>query len=858
MDALKKITGSSMFIIAAMVAMVLNGCQPKPVHRGPEPMGGEENEDRDARKKAYFELIHRAAPGTNWREVEANNALSALYLHQGHFAERSTAAFAGGAINGTWYERGNDNLAGRIDHFAFMPSTSTLYATADGGSIWKTALPTVAWTKVSDKIEFSPYAMCVTANTTGSTRVLAGTGLKVMYSDNNGTTFDSSTGISFPVAWGGNYIFRLFSVNDAAHTVYCITYGWEPSSWTAEFCLYASTDHGTSFHQVRYFPYHSDNQLSFATPVGSSTLYALGVTSGIDDTLYAVNSGVVSIAGSSSSINAADASVDMKCMVSGGTTHFYALTAGSHIYHSTSMGSSWSLKSTVSNAYIIGVSSQHPNDVEYGGVEAYRSNDSGATWTIVNTWGSYYGAMATDLHADLRNFSYFQYASGTEFGLVGTDGGAYITNDQLSTVSNISLLGLHVNQLWDHITSPVNSNIIVGGAQDQGLQSTNAGSGTGLINENQVISGDYGQLRITGGGNTLWPEYPGGNLYLYNSLSSPAYIVSWTMDGTQKSNAGWMMPTSNYFNSATQDEILIGGGNITGDSGSYIAHLVLTNSGGYTVTPTQYNYNFRTHSNSGTSGVSCIAVSTRSTSLMYAGTEDGTFFYSTDAGTSWNKTAGFTGVSGMWLYGAAILPSVDSVNTVYYGGSGYSNPAVYVSKDHGVTFTAMGTGLPPTLVNSMASYSNDSFLFAATDAGPYVYVRAASRWYSLADSTTPVVTWRSVEYLPGTKTIRFGTYGRGIWDFNFTRNHTFVPQTTPTALDVKVGPNPLKSGYPLTLFTDIQTTLHLNIYTTTGQQVYSNIVAPNSPIPLNPLTPGMYLYEIKGEQGSKNGMLVIN
>ena len=829
-------------------------------HLHPQPAGGGENEEMEERKKAYLEHIHRAAPGTNWREIEAQNQRDYYFNMMGFTAARTTTSYAGGVVNGTWYERGNDNLAGRMDYFAFQQSSNTLYGLSDGGSIWKTSLPTVAWTKVSDVAEFTPYAMGVIDRTGGGARLFAANTLQVWYTDNNGASFDTSTGISFPVAWGGNYINRIFPVNDAAHTIYCVTFGWEPSSWTAEYGLYSSTDSGVSFHFLRYFPYHNDNQLSFSSPVGSGTLYALGVTSSSSDTLYTISGSSVSTAGVSTSIASGDNYVDMKCMVTGGVTHFYALTGGNHVYHSTNMGATWTLQSTLSNpAYIIGVSSQHPNDVMYGGVEAYRSNDSGATWTLVNAWGSYYGAMATDLHADLRNFSFFQYSSGTEFGMVGTDGGAFITNDQLNTVSNISLNGLHVNQLWDHITDPADTNIVVGGAQDQGLQSTNAAGGFGIINENQVISGDYGQLRITGGGNTLWPEYPGGNLYLYNYLSAPAYIGTWTMTGTQLPNYGWMLPTANYFTSGTTDDILIGGGNITGDSGSYLIHLSLDMSGGFAVNPTQYSYNFRPNTNTGTAGISSIAVSPLSTSLMYVGAEDGTFFYSSDAGTTWTKTPSFAGTAGDWLYGSAILPSVDSVNKVYFGGSGYSNPAVYVSRDHGTTFDSMSNGLPHTLVNAMASYSNDSFLFAATDAGPYVYVKANNRWYSLGGPGVPYVSWRSVEYLPSKHTVRFGTYGRGIWDFVMPTSHVnSVTTISSPASNITVGPNPVKSGTPLRLFSAAQQTVHLNVYTSAGKLVLAEDVATNTQINMPDVSTGIYMYEIIAGGRPQSGLLVIN
>ncbi len=863
---INKFTHWSLNIATALLCVcllpALQGCKQAQVGATmhPRPMGEEEDEDMVARKKAYIELIHRASPGTNWRYLEELNATEAYYRLSEKVAGKTTGTYAGGVINAIWHERGNDNMAGRTNGFAYLASTNTLYAAADGGSIWRTPLPAISWTKVSDVAEFNSYALGVIPRSGGGARLFVTPGQKIWRTDNNGASFDTSTGITFPVAWGGNYVYRIIPVNDAAHTIYSVTFGWEPSSWTAQFGLYASTDSGVSFHLLRYFPYHNDNQLSFCSPVNSGTLYALGVTSGGADTLYNITNSVVTIAGSTNAFASADNNVDMKCMVAGGVTHFYALTGGTNIYHSSNMGGKWFLKNTVTGAYILGLSSQHPEDIAWGGVEASRSHDSGATFTVINTWGSYYGAMATKLHADLRNFSYFQYSSGTEFGLVGTDGGAYISNNQLDSVSNITLSGYRVNQMWDHITSPTDTNIIIGGEQDQGLQATNAGGGTGFIHTNQVISGDYGQMRITGNGSTLWPEYPGGNIYLYNSLAAPTYICSWTMSGTQKPNVGWMLATSDYFTSSTQNEILIGGGNITGDSGSYLSRLTLTNSSGWAVTPTQYNYNFRTNSNNAKSGISACAVSKLSNNLMYVAAEDGTFFYSTNAGSSWTKTPSYAGLTGSYLYGATILASADSVDKVYFGGSGYSNPGVYVSRDHGQTFTAMGNGLPPTLVNKLAAYSNDSMIFAATEAGPYVYIRADNYWYSLRDTGTPAVNWRSVEYIPSIRTVRFGTYGRGIWDLVFNKpvSHVAVNPSPVPASEIKIGPNPLKNGMPLTLFTPGNQNVNLNVYNSAGRLMFSRRVDTNSGIYLPDMPTGVYIYDINTGSGSQTGVLAIN
>src|SRR3954471_18340296 len=88
--------------------------------RHAKPVGeDEEGPDKEARIKAYFELTHRAAPGTDWRAIEAANSMSNEQYKIRQFANKTSGAFAGGLVNGSWYERGNNNTAGRMSSFAY-------------------------------------------------------------------------------------------------------------------------------------------------------------------------------------------------------------------------------------------------------------------------------------------------------------------------------------------------------------------------------------------------------------------------------------------------------------------------------------------------------------------------------------------------------------------------------------------------------------------------------------------------------------------------------------------------------------------------------------------------------------------
>ncbi len=232
-----------------------------------------------------------------------------------------------------------------------------------------------------------------------------------------------------------------------------------------------------------------------------------------------------------------------------------------------------------------------------------------------------------------------------------------------------------------------------------------------------------------------------------------------------------MLPAAEVYPSS-KNQIFIAGGNIHGGDGSYLIKLTGSISSPYNISATQFNYDFKANSD-GLGGISAIGTTPLNTNKIYAATEDGEFFYSSNAGASWSKSI-FTGPFPSYYYGSAVYASKLTANLVYYGGSGYSNPAVYKSTDGGVTFTQMINGLPQTFVSDLIANADETLLFAATDAGPYVYAVADTTWYPFSGGIAPLsIRYTSVDYNSLTNIVRFSTYGRGIWDFRITAQPLF-------------------------------------------------------------------------------------
>ncbi|MPN07364.1 hypothetical protein SDC9_154630 [bioreactor metagenome] len=105
----------------------------------------------------------------------------------------------------------------------------------------------------------------------------------------------------------------------------------------------------------------------------------------------------------------------------------------------------------------------------------------------------------------------------------------------------------------------------------------------------------------------------------------------------------------------------------------------------------------------------------------------------------------------------------------------------------------MTEGLPKTTVIDITQTPDEKYYFAATSSGAYVYVVENKRWYEMAMPDSPDQTFWSVQYLPQSKTARFGTYGRGIWDFNIESFNSIDDNVTlPQNFVINAYPNPAK------------------------------------------------------------------
>ena len=120
-----------------------------------------------------------------------------------------------------------------------------------------------------------------------------------------------------------------------------------------------------------------------------------------------------------------------------------------------------------------------------------------------------------------------------------------------------------------------------------------------------------------------------------------------------------------------------------------------------------------------------------------------------------------------YFYGNSVTVHPTDDSEVAVGGSGYSGPGVIRSTDGGRTWSAEADGLPQTLVYSLV-YAEDGSgdLYAGTETGAYRWSRLTGLWENIMGTAAPTTIYWSAEVVNDGGTIRYGTYGRGAWDYS--------------------------------------------------------------------------------------------
>lgn len=736
-------------------------------------------------REAWMEQMHRTAPDVSWRQFEQQNQL--LFSRSTAIQFRNNCgnqSFADGQLTGRWIERGSRNQAGSLLDITYLKSKDEIYAIAAGGSLWKSKLSDPQWEVVNQDLRLN-RGILTFINYQNQQRLLAFINNWPHYSDDYGLTWIGAEESTYVSNYDGYFGHPVISQGPKQYLVFLS----KPSYWSNLQLVY-SNDGGQHLRHLKIFEDHDLNNFDLIVRPGTDQVWLLKRSdAGLLET-YQIDfeNNALKRMNSSSTQSAGQAALEAQFGIKSDSlalfTYTYNETTGkTTYYYSTTQGKSWKKRAELPVlpwTSTLHISSQNPNIQYIGEVDAYKSTDGGKNWKPINYWWEYYEDINHYLHADIMDIRDFISSEGEPFTLISNHGGLHISYDHFESMENLGLDGLNVSQYYSVRTHPEDPGLIYAGSQDQGLQATLDTEADSTLAFDQLIGGDYGHLAFTTDGESLWAVYPGGLIFFVANVKNGLITTSYELESADETV--WLSPL-HAGHSLSGKTAVLAGGNPEGGEGSYLVHLEYKDGA---IKVSKGDFNFLAEAVDGT--ISAIEIAAADSNYQYVATTNGRFFYSKDNGQNWTQSLEFL-PQGNYLYGQAVLASAKNPNWVYLAGSGYSNPAVLFSKDGGRTFVEKSNGLPPTLVYDLAMNSNESLLFAATEAGPFVYLIEKETWYYLGNPCTPNQTFWSVEYIPALERVRFGTYGRGIWDFQ-------IKETPSTAVAVTQLPTPSITIFP--------------------------------------------------------------
>ncbi len=778
----------------------------------------EADKEHKLKRLEWLHEMHRAEEGVNWKIIERENKLIKSSKRQEELLKYlksnqldkilNEETIANGWLKGKWIEKGSDNQSGRIMTADIDTSRNLIYLISAGGNVWRGGLNGENWTCINDRNSFGG-SMIKVVKRDKFNRIIVASNSSFYYSEDEGLTWQSANGFEQLQRWGS---IQRAVMQKNKKVIYAISVEWDWNNWKPISVIYRSDDLASSFTRIREYPHYPDYMDIWAD---YSSVFFIH-----KDSIFILSESQQDFPEPIIANSPFDLTSVKRILMRGtnidGQVYLYSVLRTSqapteNFFFSNDSGKTWNQRGTLLfgpftlNSFA--VSATNPDIVFYGGVELFKSSDQGINWKKINDWWAYYPDPENLLHADIPSIDIFKLNDENELTLISTDGGIYTSYNACETVKNISLYGLNVSQYYSVRTSEIYPDIIYAGSQDQGFQICTKDTGT-VLGFKQIISGDYGHITSSNSGGTIWTVYPGFALLYRNADNDKIKGYFWQFKG---SGYLWMPPiVADPYNPLKA--YLTGGGE---KGASQICELELIND---SINHNWLDFNF---ASDGESRLAAMNISNVNPDKFYAITRNGKFYYSTNRGKDWTLNEEFSGPANHYFYGTKILTSNISEDIIHLGGSGYSNPPVFKSTDGGQSFTPISDGLPKTLIYDMAFSPDEKFVFAATEAGPYVYISDENKWYDISGMNAPDQTYWTVEFVISKNIVRFGTYGRGIWDFQISEI-TSVPQKFADSIQkisINTYPNPTNDN--ITFEFDLQNEINgfIKIYSLDGKLI---------------------------------------
>ena len=623
---------------------------------------------------------------------------------------------------GPWgwtYTSGWNPGTGRLTDVAIDPSDTTIiYVTSPGGGIWKSTNSGNSWVPLQDFNATWMNMYSVTIDPSNINTVYAGNASgNLMKSTNAGFSWTN-------LGSGPSGTVRKILVHPANPNIVfvCSSSGIHRSvnggtNWTQ---VYA-----TQIEDIEFKP--DDVNIMYAS--GSSSVVR-STNNGVNWTVVGVAQGITNTGRSLVTVTPADPNYVYIVQANGSEFgRLYRSTDAGLSFITTVVGSpasgtnyfGYSPAGTdaggqASYDMALCASPTDASEVYIAGIIVWRSTNGGSSFVAQTVW-SYPNGTGYN-HADVHGL---RWINKTLYS--NSDGGIFKSTDRADNWTNIST-GLGIRQFYRIACSPVDANIITGGAQDNGSVARKpAGNWVDWLGADGMEG-----LASPTNANNLWGTSQNGSLYRSTNGGN-------SYSGLSKPSAGnWITPLASH---PTTETTIYGGW--TGFYRSTNSGTAWTLLSGATIT----------------AALNDIAVAPSNPNYLYAA-RGSTLYVSTDGGAIWATRAAPGTISDICVH--------RSIPDKIYISTTSSSANVQVSTNAGASFTSISTGLPAVAARSVVIENNAvQGIYVGMNTGVYYRNDTMSAWQNYTGNL-PVVAVNELEIQYSASKLRVATYGRGVWE----------------------------------------------------------------------------------------------
>lgn len=705
-----------------------------------------------------------------------------------------------GSLQGEWTNRGPNNMPGAFKFCEMLDGTDTIYCVSwnhysgeynSKSLIFKGTVYNPQTNSRGDDFEVinpdwpNRFSDLIAFKNNGQTRLIAGIeNGPVYYSDDDGGSWNLPSGLPSLVS--------STIMNRQDGKVYT----------TNGSVIYVSNDGGTSF-----------TVLQSLSGSGDATLYSprYDIQPNAEDVYLAREGSFYKLNASKTNFDFvgtySGAHGDNKFSIAGDSRKLY-VTEGSRYWASTNGGTSWVQKYPKGNWYgdrsgdmsagfKLAVNPENPDHVMGGYAQPVFSMDGLDTDNSTNSgWGSYqngtnlsasnyYNRIRFNYHPDFQSQQFFYNASDELFSAGSTDGGVFVSYkvwedhpcDNCGAYDNSGFASAHfINIHTLGATCPLvyRDNLYTGyldethinfSTQDQGSQSIIPGTSGELLDFYQSIGGDGPPLGSA----------DGLHVWKWDRRGKEVWAPGQMYDGNNnRRSVGATQGVINQNSSITfPDNTTVGWVKVHIDHDQPDTRMWLLTRDLYRATVNGGNISGSTVSKSSQHQVAAFAQAHNNPDEVYF-LQEGKVYKSTNRGGAFDNGTNtpFAVTSNKQNIGEGwVLPTND--NWILFAGPSSNNVGAVLSTDGGATWTDVTGNLPygdDFQVGGMVGTPDGQYVFAGTDLGPYVFVVATETWYPMYTGEAGMFNTTAIEYYEPTNTVRFGTWGAGIWDFAIDDN----------------------------------------------------------------------------------------